>query len=183
MWSEAEDFLARFGALPRRAWETAGVQLPLAAVQAAALDHPSAVVRRDCLTMLDHHANDESAAVFRASLRTDPVPRVRVHALHGLACERCRSEELCVADVLLDLVRALDGDPSPKVRHAAAVTLVGLAGRDERAVRALERAALTDADELVRTVARAGAEGRHRDVKSRKALRRRQSRPVALTSR
>ena len=183
MWSEVEEFLARCGALPRREWEARGVQMPLAALQTAALDHPSAPVRRDCLTVLDHHANDESTSVFRAALRTDPVPRVRVHALHGLACERCRSEELCVTDVIVDLVRALEGDPSPKVRHAAAVTLVGLAGRDERAVRSLQRAALADADELVRTVARAGVEGRYRDVKSRKALRRRQSRPVALTSR
>jgi hypothetical protein len=47
------------------------------------LQHASPKVRRDALGVLDHGANDESTEVFVAAL-SDPVPRVRLVALHGL---------------------------------------------------------------------------------------------------
>ena len=107
------------------------------------------------------------------------MPRVREIALHGLTCERCRTTELCAADVTPDLVRALEDDPSPKVRHATVGILLRLSSRDARASDALARAARLDEDPLVRQVALAASEGRHRDIRSRKALRRRARRPAA----
>lgn len=156
----------------RGKWRERQPRPPVAAMQTAARQHPNAKVRRDALSVLDHHANDLSTSVFRDALR-DPVPRVRAIALHGLACERCRETELCAADVVPALVAALLTDPSARVRHGCVPILMRLAGRDARAGDALRRAAADDADPLVRECATAALEGRFRDVRSRKALRRR----------
>jgi hypothetical protein len=144
-------------------------------VQRGAREHPNARIRRECLGVLDHHANDESSDVFRAAL-FDPVPHVRVIALHGLACERCRVGELCASKVVTDLVQVLDGDPNPKVRHHAVLVIARLRARDARVVDVLARVAREDVDPLVQQVALAAVEGRGRDVRSRKALRRRETR-------
>lgn len=132
----------------------------------------------DCLNTLDHYANDSSADVFRLALR-DPVPRVRAIALHGLACERCRTGELCVSDVVPSLISVLEQDRSAKVRHGAVGILLRLSARDASASEAILRAAHEDADPLVRQVATAAAEGRHHDVRSRKTMRRRARRAQA----
>jgi HEAT repeat protein len=142
-------------------------------VQRGAREHPNARVRRECLNVLDHHANDESSDVFRAAL-FDPVPHVRVIALHGLACERCRVGALCASDVVTDLIQVLGGDPNPKVRHGAVLVIARLMTRDARVVDVLARVAREDFDPLVRQVALAVVEGRGGDVRSRKALRRRE---------
>jgi HEAT repeat protein len=171
-WWDAVRASREDGARPA-GWKASLPAAPVAAVQAAALHHPDASVRRSCLGVLDHEASDESVEVFRAALG-DPVPRVRVVALHGLACERCRSEELCLADVVPTLLRVLTEDPSPKVRHATIGILLRLSSRDERAADALRRAADDDEDELVRIAARAAVDGRFTvGFGSRKALRRR----------
>lgn len=159
------------GGLQKAEWRQREPLPPVAAVQAAALHHPNARLRRDCLSALDHHANDASAGVFREALN-DPVPRIRTIALHGLACERCRETKLCVSDVVPAVIAVLDRDPSPTVRHAAVGILLRLSSRDERASEAIQRATADD-DALVRAVALAAVEGRWRDVRSRKALRRR----------
>lgn len=163
------------GGLQKREWRRREPLPPIAAMQQAALHHPNAHVRRDCLNTLDHFANDSSADVFRQALG-DPVPRVRTIALHGLACERCRTGELCASDVVPALIAVLEQDPSPKVRHGAVSVLLRLSSRDARAPMAIARAARDDVDPLVRQVAAAATEGRRRDIRSRKALRRRASR-------
>jgi HEAT repeat protein len=145
----------------------------VALVQRGAVEHPSARVRCECLGVLDHQASDESTEVFRAAVLRDPVPRVRVFALHGLACERCSVEDLCVEDAVGDLIRVLESDDNPKVRHEAVFVLARLGRRDARAGEMLMRVAECDDDSLVREVALAAVEGRGRDVRSRKALRRR----------
>ena len=160
------------GGLQKQEWRRREPLPPIAAMQQAALHHPNARVRRDCLNTLDHHANDSSADVFRQALR-DPVPRVRAIALHGLACERCRTGELCASEVVPALIAVLEEDPSPKVRHSAVGILLRLSSRDARAPEAIIRAAREDVDPLVRQVAAAAAEGTRREVRSRKALRRR----------
>jgi HEAT repeat protein len=144
----------------------------MALVQRGACAHPNARVRRQCLGVLDHHANDESSDVFRAAL-FDPVPHVRVVALHGLACERCRVGELRASEVVTDLIRVLQEDLNPKVRHGAVLVIARLAARDARVADVLTWVAREDVDSLVRQVASAVIEGRRRDVRSRKALRRR----------
>jgi hypothetical protein len=165
---------ARTAGLAPARWKTMLPSVPVAALQAAALTHPNARVRRDCLGALDHEANDESSDTFRAALR-DPAPVVRLNALHGLSCERCRVGELCVDDVVPALIDVLEHDASPKVRHASLFPLIVLAGRDDRVTAAFARAALGDPDEFVRMAATEAAAGNYKRVKSRKALRRRQA--------
>jgi hypothetical protein len=73
--------LIRSPATARAGDRAAGAHVTLAdefldLVQRGAREHPNAKVRRECLTVLDHQANDEAGDVFRAAL-SDPVPRVR----------------------------------------------------------------------------------------------------------
>ena len=153
------------------AWEPFEGAVPVEAMQAAALHHPNPRLRREALGVLDHAANDESTATFRAAL-ADPVPRVRLVALHGLSCERCRTGEICTADVVADVLRTLRADTNPRVRHATIDVLGRFIGRDERIIPALRHIAITDSDELVRLAASSAADG-ERKVWSRKAVRRR----------
>jgi HEAT repeat protein len=140
-------------------------------MQSAALLHPKPKVRREALAVLDHAANDESTSTFRPAL-SDPVPRVRIVALHGLGCERCRMGEICVDDVVPDVLRVVREDSSPKVRHAAIDVLVRFMSRDGRIGEALREVAAADNDEFVSLAAK-GAAGLEHHVWTRKAVRRR----------
>ena len=128
-------------------------QMPVAAVQAAALNHSDLAMRRLCLFLLDHYASDASWSTFRRALR-DPVASVREIAVHGLSCERCRSESLCVADVVTDLIDILASDPSAEVRHKTVILLARFVGRDARVGEAIARASIEDPDSAIRHVAR-----------------------------
>jgi hypothetical protein len=125
---------------------------PLADIQAAALHRADPFERRACLFFLDHYANDASTAVFAAALK-DPVDFVRNAALHSIACESCRTSELCVTDVAPYVVAVLEEDLSPELRTKAIPTLQRLAGRDPRAQQAIGRAAQHDPDPIVRHAA------------------------------
>ena len=155
-------------------WEPFAGVVPVDAMQAAALRHRSPKLRRHALGVLDHAANDASTATFRAAL-SDPVPAVRIVALHGLACERCRLGEICVDDVVTDVLRVLRSDTNAKVRHAAIDVVARFTSRDGRVVAALHEVAATDVDGLVRVAAASAADGQ-RKVWSRKAVRRRHRR-------
>jgi hypothetical protein len=136
--------------------------LPKAAledVQLGAIKHPDPKMRRWCLFLLDHYANDESMAVFAEALN-DGVAVVRDAALHSIACEPCKDGELCVTDVVPLVIDLLESDPQAELRLKAARTLLGLAARDERAQAALERAGERDPDAVVRSCAREAARGR-----------------------
>jgi hypothetical protein len=155
-------------------WRPFSGEVPVRAMQAAALRHPNPKVRRECLGVLDHAVNAASLDVFRRALQ-DPVPRVRMVALHGLSCDRCRAGEQSVGDVVADLIRTATEDPSAKVRHMAVQLMARGAHGDPRLVPSLELVAHGDPDELVRVVARAGACGSRQAFRSRKGLRRRSS--------
>ncbi|HVT77993.1 MAG TPA: HEAT repeat domain-containing protein [Acidimicrobiales bacterium] len=145
---------------------------PVVLMQRAALHHPNGKVRRFALGVLDHAANDASTEVFRAALR-DPAPVVRLNALHGLSCERCRVGELCTDDIVPALLDVLEHDASPKVRHASLFPLILMSSRDARVQPAFARAARHDPDPLLRLAAAEAAAGNYKRVKTRKALRRR----------
>ena len=164
----AREFLRRWEEANERGKNRLCQVAPVAAVQAGALRDPDPWMRRRYLSFLDHHANDESGAVFLAAL-ADPVTPVREMAVHGLSCERCRSEELCVADVVPVVVRLIDSDPSPEVRHKTLAILVRLASRSVEAMEAIRRAAVEDDDALVREAAARVLTGRH--LPSRERLR------------
>src|SRR5215469_12572619 len=152
----ANDFVHRWTALARERRARVSKQMPVASVQVAALSHPDPALRRICLFLLDHYANDASSGIFRRALR-DPVAAVRESALHGLACERCRHEDICVTDVVTDLVEILASDPNVEVRHKTVAALARFSDRDSRAGEAIARAAHHDPDPAIRYVARAVA--------------------------
>lgn len=90
------------------------------------LRHEHDEVRRLCCVLLDHLADEESFADLIAML-DDPAPPVRLHALHALACDRCKQGD-CRPDAREVLPRALHvlaRDPDPHTR-AMAVEVVGL---------------------------------------------------------
>jgi HEAT repeat protein len=171
--ASAVRFLQRFVATSAKRRSSVAADAPIGGIQLAALHHPDPFVRRGCLDFLDHYANEASEPVFARALR-DPVELVRHTALHSLACETCRREEVCAVDVVPHLVELLSADPSPELRHKAIPVLLRLAERDPRARQAVERAADNDGDALVREVARRALAGQH--VRSRKAYQRRAKR-------
>jgi hypothetical protein len=154
-------------------WKNQIPEPPVELMQLAALHHPNGKTRRFALGVLDHHANDESTDIFRQALH-DPAPVVRLNALHGLSCERCRVGEICADDVVSSLIDVLENDDSPKVRHASLFPLILLSGRDDRVQPAFARAAEHDPDPLIRAAAAEARDGNYKRVKSRKSLRRRQ---------
>ena len=166
-------FLRRWNALPNKQRYRLVPELPIPDMQLAALTNPNPWLRCGCLSFLDHYANDESAHIFLGALE-DPIPFVREMALHGLSCERCRTAELCVADVVPVLSRVLATDTSPEVRHKVVPILMNYLSRSTAAHEALRRSSVSDEDILVRQVAAAALEGRERDAsRSRHDLRRR----------
>lgn len=121
-------------------------------LQIAALQHPDPHIRRSCLWALDHFANDVSMAVFASALEDD-VHFVRDIALHSLACESCKVDDPCAADVVTPLLRVLASDPKPDLRIKALSALLQYAGRDQRVHDAFAEAARDNSDAEVRRCA------------------------------
>jgi hypothetical protein len=167
----ATTFLKEFsGGTPRQRARRLS-RAPWTALQTAALRDPDPFARRSYLHFLDHYANDRAMAVFGAALG-DPVDFVRTIALHGLACESCKTEELCTAEVVPRLIAVFEADPKPELRSKALPLLMRLGGRDGRAWVALERAAAGDPDPVIRQAAADAIAGRY--VAPRKRYERRQ---------
>jgi len=164
----ANDFVHRWLALRRDRRARLGMRIPVAAVQVAALRHADPAMRRFCLFLLDHYASDASTGTFRNALQ-DPVPSVREGALHGLVCERCREGNLCVTDVVTDLIEMLARDANAEVRHKAIVALSRFIARDARAGEAIARAALHDPDAAICYVAQGAAHSGQPHHSDRKA--------------
>jgi hypothetical protein len=177
----AHDFVHRWLALLKERRARLGNQVPVGALQIAALSHPDLAMRRFCLGLLDHYASDASTDTFRRALR-DPVPSVREGALHGLACERCRREDICVTDVVTELVEILGSDPSAEVRHKTIAALARFIGRDGRARDAITWVAHHDPDPAIRYVAGTVADSGQPHVRRRKAALRDVRRAKAETS-
>lgn len=166
-WWQAVD---QFRPAGRPFREFPGVPVPLSAMQAGALCHPNPKLRRACLGVLDHEANDQSMDVFRRCLG-DPVPRVRLAALHGLGCQRCKENPVDSYDVVPHLLVLARSDPSPKVRQAVVAGLAVLGDSDAKDL--LLELSTSDADPLVRATAQAALEGRRGARLTRRSVARR----------
>ena len=162
------DFVRRWASLSKQRRARLGAEMPVAAIQVAAQGHPDLAIRRFCLFLLDHYASDASWSAFRSALR-DPVASVREVALHGLSCDRCRTEDLCVSDVVTELIGVLSSDPNAEVRHKAVAALARFLDRDGRAREAIVRSANDDPDAAIRLVAQTVADSGQPHVRSRKA--------------
>jgi hypothetical protein len=163
------DYLRWIAEAPRARVGRARVRAPIDALQAAATADADPCVRARCLEVLDHLANDASTTTFAAAL-SDPVAAVRAQALHGLTCERCRSDAVDVADVVATVSAAFDAEPDPALRHRYVDALQRFAARDDHAAATLRAIAADDPDELVRTAALTAMTVGH--VRSRTARRR-----------
>jgi hypothetical protein len=163
------DYLRWIAEAPRPRVDRARRRAPIDALQAAAVADADPWVRARCLEVLDHLANDASTTTFAAAL-ADPVAAVRAQALHGLTCERCRSEDLGVAAVVARVVAAFEEESDPELRHRCVRALARFAGRDDAAAATLRAIAAEDPDELVRAAALGATTAGH--VRSRTALRR-----------
>lgn len=165
----ARDYLRRLDEAPRHRVDRHRDRAPIEALQSAALGDADAWVRARCLGVLDHVANDASTHVFVAALQ-DPVADVRAAALHGLSCERCRTSEVCVVDVVGHVIETYEREPSAELRHRLVTVLGRFAGRSDEARRRLDDLAAADPDPLLRHAAERALTVGH--VRSRKALRR-----------
>jgi HEAT repeat protein len=179
-WRSAGPYLNRFFSATAKQKSRLIKKAPVGDLQAAAVHHPDAFARRQCLFFLDHYANEASTAVFADALH-DPVDFVRNAALHSIACESCRTADLGVSDVVPGVVGVLENDPSPELRTKAIPTLLRLAGRDSRAWEAIRRAAEYDPDGIVRRAAADALRGNF--VAPRKRYERRQRRHDRLARR
>jgi hypothetical protein len=177
----AHDFVHIWLALPKERRARLGNQIPVAALQIAALSHPDLAMRRCCLCLLDHYASEASTDTLRRALR-DPISSVRKGALHGLACERCRHDDICVTEVVTDLIEILGSDPNAEVRHKTVAALAQFIDRDGRARDAMTWAAHHDPDPAIRYVAGTAAASGQPHIRRRKAALRDVRRAKAETS-
>src|SRR5215468_5368299 len=124
------------------------------------LRHANAQVREYCCLVLDRLDDADDAAALIEAL-DDPAERVRLAAVHALACERCTeaSWRPSAVSVLQRAIALLAKDESAHVR-AMAVELVGQwVHGHPAACSAIERAAAADPAPAVRKKASRYAPG------------------------
>jgi len=89
----------------------------------AGLDHPNAKVRWWCLQLMDHLADASYLEPIAAKL-TDPVAKVRRHAIHALTCAACKPDRRRLPVDIDERLRAVAAhDPAAKVRLEAEAAL------------------------------------------------------------
>jgi HEAT repeat protein len=117
----------------------------------AGLRHSNADVRYHCLALLDHLVSPDLFEEMIAMLR-DPDARVRVMALHALACDRCKTTDCkpVQRNALPEALRLLREDSDAHVR-AMAIELIGHFAHDTPvAAEALMAAQIQDPSPAVR---------------------------------
>jgi len=112
------------------------------------LRDPSWQVRRWCAICLDRVA-DEEALVDLVPLLTDPHPKVRLWAVHSLACDHCKDGVSCPIDVVPVLAERALRDPDIRVRRMA-VIMLGSELIDARTVPVLEQLIRNETDRKLR---------------------------------
>lgn len=103
-------------------------------------------LRAQCALLIDRLADNDSFELMLLLL-DDPDPSVRRHAIHALACDRCKSEDVCAlprGQIIPEAARMLATDPDAHVRAIALEVLARWVHEDEAARAAIERAAATD---------------------------------------
>jgi hypothetical protein len=140
----------------------------------AGLAHEDPVVRAGCLRVLDHLV-DEDAWGDLLTMLDDDVAEVRFHALHALACDRCK-ENGCAptkATVLPHALRVLRDDRAAPVRAMALEVVARWVHTDDVALAAICEAHANDRDCAVRKKASWFVPGGPRYEKTKPKVRRR----------
>ncbi|SOD91081.1 HEAT repeat domain-containing protein [Streptomyces sp. Ag109_G2-15] len=117
----------------------------------AGLGHPDPAVRTGCCRLLDHLVDGESMGQLIA-MADDADARVRIAALHALACDRCKGDTCAPGadQVLGPGLRRLAADPDPHVRAMAAEVVGKFVHTEARALAALDRSHAQDPSPAVR---------------------------------
>jgi hypothetical protein len=146
--------------VPHRSRDAARALLQLGPVARPAVEEgllsDDAGVRAACTRLLDRLADNDSFDLM-LWLLDDPDHRVRHNAIHALACDRCKADDVCALprEQLIPATSAiLADDPHPYVRAIALEVLARWVHDDEVARTALERAAHDDPDATVRKKAK-----------------------------
>ncbi len=116
------------------------------------LRSPDWQVRRWAAMCLDQIA-DEEALIDLVPLLADSHPKVRLWAVHSIACEHCKADVSCPVDVVPLLVERVREDSSIRVRRMA-VIMLGSEFEDPRAIPVLEEVLREDTDSRIRDHAR-----------------------------
>jgi HEAT repeat protein len=118
------------------------------------MQHPKAMVRRLCASILDQIADEDTFVDLVAAL-DDEDPGVLKRALHALACDQCKENECRPGEELfVPRALALLHHPNPDIRASAIDTLGRVAATRPDAVEALAAAAEHDRDARLRAMAR-----------------------------
>ena len=112
------------------------------------LKSPSWQVRRWCAICLDRVA-DQDASADLVPLMRDPHPKVRLWAVHSIACDHCKEDVSCDVDVVPLLVERALEDSDVRVRRMA-VIMLGSDFADPRSLPALEEIVRTADDRKLR---------------------------------
>ena len=84
------------------------------------LKHRNSKVRWWCIQLMDHIADESYLHPLLDAAYTDPTPKNRRHAIHALACEKCKPDGCRLRiDIRDDLRRILSTDPDVSVRETA----------------------------------------------------------------
>jgi HEAT repeat protein len=91
------------------------------------LKHRNSKVRWWCIQLMDHIADESYLHPLLDAAYTDPTPKNRRHAIHALACEKCKPDGCRLRiDIRDDLRRILSTDPDVSVRETARLELAEL---------------------------------------------------------
>lgn len=84
------------------------------------LNHANSKIRWWCIQLMDHIADESYRDPLLHAAYNDPTPKNRRHAIHALACEKCKPDR-CRLDIDIrdDLRRIIETDPDPSVRETA----------------------------------------------------------------
>jgi len=96
------------------------------------LRHTEWQVRRWCAICLDQVADEEALADL-LPLMHDPHPKVRLWAVHSVACDHCKDGVACPVDVVPHLIERIRQDSNLRVRRMA-VIMLGSEFSDPRAI-------------------------------------------------
>lgn len=84
------------------------------------LKHRNSKIRWWCIQLMDHIADESYLAPLLDAAYTDPTPKNRRHAIHALACEKCKPDGCRLdIDIVDDLRRIMATDPDASVRETA----------------------------------------------------------------
>jgi HEAT repeat protein len=112
------------------------------------LRDPRWQVRRWSAMCLDQVADEEALADL-VPLLADPHPKVRLWAVHSIACEHCKEGVTCAVDVVPLLMERIREDADVRVRRMA-VIMVGSEFQDARPLPVLEEVLVTESDPKLR---------------------------------